>query len=169
MKRSDINTPPCYFDRYIVQIEDIDITKAFEESLLDLESLDVNRLERFGDLSYAPGKWTLKQQFQHLIDVEHVFAYRSLRVGRNDKTSLPGFDQDVFALNVDVSNRSIKGLVDELILARKLTQLLFASFDDIALQRTAVASNMEMSPLAFGFTILGHQKHHLKLIEEHYR
>lgn len=169
MKRSDISTPPCYFDRYISQVEDIELEDAFTESLRDLESLDLSRLDGFADRAYAPGKWTLKEQIQHLIDVEHVFTYRSLRVGRNDKTALPGFDQDLLAANVDLGRRTLKYLIDELILARRVTHLLFQSFDEVALQRTAVVSNMEMSPLAFGFTILGHQKHHLKLIEELYR
>jgi hypothetical protein len=38
------------------------------------------------------GKWTIKEIIQHVIDREH-FSYRALRISRNDKPPLPGFDE----------------------------------------------------------------------------
>lgn len=168
MKRSEINQPPCYFDRYINQLDDIDLNTAFDQSVEELESLDSDRLALIGEAVYAPGKWTIKDTIQHLIDVEHILSYRALRFARNDKTPLPGFDESVFAANVKTENREIKSLIAELIAVRRASALLFASFTDEALLRIGLASEIQMSALAFGFTLLGHQKHHLKILVERY-
>jgi hypothetical protein len=168
MKKSDINQPPCYFDRYIGYVADIEITDAMRESLAEIDCLDLAKLSEIGDSVYAGEKWTIRSIFQHLIDVERILSYRALRIARNDKTPLPGFDEAVLAQNAGAEKRSIEGLILELKVARQGTSLLFASLDDESLRRSLIVSDKQMSALAFGFTIVGHQKHHLKIIEEKY-
>lgn len=166
MKKSDIAQPPCYFDRYISQVEDMELDDAFTRSLADLDALDLTELDRFSDTAYAADKWTIKDIFQHLIDTEHILAYRALRIARNDPTPLPGFDHEVLAANVSTERRALKDLVDELKLVRQTTRLTFATFNDEAVLRMGVASDTPMSALAFGFTIIGHQNHHFRIIRE---
>lgn len=168
MKKSDINKPPCYFDKYIECAENVEILQAFDNSIKELETLDLATFNAIGDKVYAEGKWTIKQIFQHLIDCEHILAYRALRIGRNDKTKLQGFDEQILADNVSVQNRTLEGIIDEMKLRRKLTKLMFESFSDENLQLLGYSSDMQMSALAFGFTIVGHHKYHLKIIEEKY-
>ena len=55
--------------------------------------------EEKANFAYAEGKWTIKELIQHIIDTERVFCYRTLCFARNDKTELPGFDQDIFVEN----------------------------------------------------------------------
>ena len=75
MKRSEINPIPKFFDRYITQVEDIDIVDALEK-YSNIENLvDVAKLERLGDKVYAPGKWTVKEVIQHITDNERVQAW----------------------------------------------------------------------------------------------
>jgi hypothetical protein len=45
---------------------------------------------------------------------------------------------------------------------------LFNSFHDETLLRNAINWKYEISVLAMGFTIIGHQTHHLRIIEERY-
>jgi uncharacterized damage-inducible protein DinB len=168
MKKSNINQPPCYFDRYINYVADIEIVDAFRESLTEIESFDVEELSKLGDTTYAENKWTIKDILQHLIDVEHILAYRALRIARKDKTPLPGFDEAELAMNAHPERRSLNELIAELKAVRQATSLLFESLDDEALQESAVVSENKMSALAFGFTIVGHQKHHLRIIEAKY-
>lgn len=168
MKKSDINQPPCYFDKYIDCVDDVEIFEAFRHSQIELENLDLERFDQIGDAVYAKGKWTVKDIFRHLIDAEHILSYRSLRIGRNDKTLLQGFDEALLAANVNTQGRSLESIVAELKLLRKTTECLFGSFDDEAMQRSAAVNGNQMSALAYGFAILGHQKYHLKIVEEKY-
>jgi DinB superfamily len=168
MKKSDINQPPCYFDKYINLIDDIELSAAFKQSINQLDNLDLAKFEQIGDAVYAEGKWTIKQILQHLIDSERVLGYRSLCIGRNDPTELPSFDEEIFAATVNTKNRTLEEIVAEIKIVRTSTELLFESFDDTALRRSMTIYDNQMSVLAYGFAILSHQIHHLKIIEERY-
>ncbi len=168
MKKSEIEVMPKFFDRYIAQVEDENIMQSLQASLEDLQSQEIKDLEKIENKAYAEGKWTIKQLFQHLIDVERIFAYRALRFARNDKKNLQSFDEDTYAMNADVRNKSFNDLLEEFILIKKTTIYLFKSFDKTVLLRTGTANDVEISVLAIGFASVGHQKHHLRIIKERY-
>lgn len=90
------------------------------------------------NFSYAEGKWTMKELIQHIIDTERVFSYRALCFARNDNTSLPGFDQDVFVENDNANDRNYYDLLNEMEVLRKSSIQLFKSFSDEALLRVGV-------------------------------
>ncbi len=168
MKKTDINWSPTYFDTYINKVADIELSDTLAQSLADLHQLDVSALRALGDQVYAPGKWTVRDIIQHLSDAERVFAYRSLRFARNDKTALPGFDENLFAETSGAINRPLEQVLEELKLVRKSTIVLFDTFDDEAMRRTGVMFNSELPVLAIGYTIVGHQNHHLGILRERY-
>jgi hypothetical protein len=168
MKKSDIEQPPCYFDKYINRIADLELFEAFNQSQTELETVDLAHFNQVGDAVYAEGKWTIKDIFQHLIDAEHILSYRALRIGRNDKSLYTGFDQALLAANVSTQNRRLEVIVDELKLLRQVTKFMFGTFTDEAMQRFTVVDGKQMSALAFGFAILGHQNYHLTMIREKY-
>ena|SRR5690554_401682 len=120
------------------------------------------------DYRYDTGKWTIKEIIQHLIDSERIFAYRALRFSRNDKTELPGFDENNY---VDYSNgnqRHLKDLLMEFSLVRHTTLALFKSFSEVAMNRNGIASGHKVSVRALGFIIIAHQEHHKKVFQERY-
>jgi len=168
MKKSDLSWNPTYFDSYISKVADVELAEALAESLAQLNHLDVNKLRSLGNQVYAPGKWTVRDIFQHLSDCERVFAYRALRFARNDKTELPGFDENLYAEHTGANTRPLEQVLEELKSIRKSTIALFDTFDDAALQRTGVMSDSELPVLALGFTVVGHQAHHFGILEERY-
>ncbi len=168
MKKSDLSWNPTYFDTYINKVADVELAEALAESLAQLNHLDVNKLRSLGNQVYAPGKWTVRDIFQHLSDCERVFAYRALRFARNDKTELPGFDENLYAEHTGANTRPLEQVLEELKSIRKSTIALFDTFDDAALQRTGVMFNSELPVLALGFTVVGHQAHHFGILEERY-
>ncbi|HVI48097.1 MAG TPA: DinB family protein [Chitinophaga sp.] len=168
MKQSAITPDPQYYSRYINHVPDLDLSDALEQSLQTLLALDPAKLEPLGNYAYAPGKWTLKNVFQHITDTERVFTYRTLLFARNDQTTPAPFDQDEYAGNTFLDERSLKDVLDELIAVRISTIALFKSFSDKILLKTGKNWKYEMSVLAMGFTIAGHQIHHLNIINDKY-
>lgn len=120
------------------------------------------------DFRYEEGKWTIKEIIQHIIDTERIFGYRALRISRNDKTPLPGFEENDYAANTDANSRGLQGLLTELALVRESTLALFKSFSEEQLKRMGIVSNNEISVRAIGFILIGHQKHHQKVFQERY-
>jgi hypothetical protein len=49
----------------------------------------------------APGKWSVIEILQHLADSEVVWGYRLRRVLAEDRPTLTGFDQDLWAARLD--------------------------------------------------------------------
>lgn len=159
-----------YYKQYIQRIENNG--KSLIDNLYDSQKEFENTLRYIskekGDFAYAKGKWTLKELIQHIIDTERVFCYRAMCFARNDKTSLPGFNQDIFVDNSYANSREYYDLLDEMVTLREGTILLFESFSDEALLRIGVASGNKMSVRALGYLFSGHQMHHLNVIKERY-
>lgn len=159
---------PAYFDTYINQVPEKNLFDALRQSKSDIENLDLQNLKSIGNKVYAPGKWTIKDILQHIIDVERVFAYRALRIARNDKTPLSGFEDEMYATNAFANNRQLEDIINELIIIRESSIFLFKSIAPKNLLNIGSASGKEMSVLALGFVIAGHQTHHLNVIKEKY-
>lgn len=124
-------------------------------------------LDKF-DFRYAEGKWTIKDIIQHIIDAERVFAYRAMRIARNDQTALPGFDEDFYVTNANANSRSIQDLLTEFSMVRHATIYLFNSFSPDSLERIGIASDNPISVRALGFIIIGHQNHHQTVFQQRY-
>ena len=157
-----------FYASYVAQVPDGDLVEELEISVHDLIRFVQNIPMDKYDYRYAEGKWTIKDILQHLMDAERIFAYRALRIARNDKTPLPGFDENEFANNAGGDERSIRDLLTELALVRQATIHLFKTFNEEALARIGTASGFSVSVRALGVIIIGHQKHHQKVFEERY-
>ncbi len=117
---------------------------------------------------YAEGKWTIKEILAHLSDDERIYAYRALRFARNDKTELPGFEQDDYARYSGANARTREDLLEELATVRNATISLFESFGDEALLRAGMADGKIMSVRAAAYHIAGHELRHINIIKERY-
>jgi uncharacterized damage-inducible protein DinB len=121
------------------------------------------------DYKYAPGKWTIIELLMHLIDTERVFSYRALVAARGD-TAQPHYrmDEELYAKNVDVSQRTLQSLISEFQAVRSSTEKLFENLTDAQSRRTSNVVTHPMSARAIGYFIIGHVRHHMKIVEERY-
>lgn len=158
---------PEFVDRYIHQVEDRELDEALLQSAGAFHAI-ADQLEALGDKVYAPGKWTIKDILQHCIDTERILSYRALRIARNDRTPLAGFEEEDYARYTSATERSVVDLLDELAVVRKSSILLFRNFSNEMLLRQGTASGRSLTVLALGFTIAGHVLHHLRIVEERY-
>lgn len=124
--------------------------------------------ETMGDHAYEPGKWTIKQVLIHLIDAERVFAFRALWGIRGDRAPLPGFNQDFWMEEAKVDQRSLKDLLKEWKVVRENTLTLLAQCSEEQSTFLISASNWKVSVRALFFIIIGHQLHHMKVLNEKY-
>ncbi|MBI3258053.1 MAG: DinB family protein [Ignavibacteriae bacterium] len=168
MKKSDITAMPEYFDRYINLVGDYDVIEALKHYDVHWMENEKDSFVRLGDSVYAPGKWTVKDILQHLIDNERIFTYRALRFAREDSTILPGCDENSHALSAKANTRSLDDLLKEFQLVRASTIALYNSFSDEMMYRDGVAFNKRISVLAIGFLCVGHAIHHFNIIKERY-
>lgn len=153
---------------YIKAAGNVDMIEELEICLHDFIRFVQNiPMDKF-DYRYAEGKWTIKDIIQHIIDTERIFAYRALRISRNDKTPLPGFEENHYVDNTNANERNLQGLLTEMAVVRQATLSLFKSFSEEQLMRTGTASNTSISVRVIAFIIIGHQKHHQKVFQERY-
>jgi hypothetical protein len=165
--RPESNEYAPYYGKYISLVPDGDVLVALEKQLPETLAL-LARPEADGDLRYAPGKWSVKESLGHMIDAERVFGYRAMRIARNDKTPLPGFEQDDYVKYGPFGQCPLAGLREEFAAVRKSTLLLFRALDEAAWTRRGIASNNEVTVLALAYMIAGHELHHRKIFREKY-
>jgi hypothetical protein len=166
--KSEINPMPEYFDRYINLVEDIELEKAFEESIEQLQLLDVSTFTKLKGKTYQEGKWTVNEIIQHITDIERLLCSGTLRFARDEKDFVITFDENEIARKSKANSKSINEIIAELIAVRRATVALFKSFDTEDFLKTGTNWKYRMSVLAMGFNIIGHQIHHLNFIEEKY-
>lgn len=157
-----------FYQTYIDAVGNIDMLEELEISLYEFIRFIQDVPLGKHDYRYAEGKWTVKDIIQHLIDAERIFSYRALRIARQDKTPLPGFEENDYVDAAQANNRHIKGLLEELATVRQATLLLFKSFSDDQMKSKGLASNAEISVRALGFITIGHLKHHQRIFKERY-
>ncbi len=167
-KWTDLPELPAFFDRYILKVDDLPLSVAFEKYSPTAILADLGKMKKLGDQVYAPDKWTIKDILQHIIDTERIMTYRSLCFARNDKTELPGFEENAYAQNTNLYDRTLEELMEEWQLLRASTRALYAGFSDDMLLKKGTASNIEIPVLALGFMLIGHAVHHYGVIEERY-
>ena len=166
MKRSEI-TLPEYFDRYIQLADDVTVLESLQTSLEELQKAPLELWKNIGDKVYEPGKWTIKDILQHLIDTERVFCYRALSFARGE-AEVKSYDEDAYARMAGAIDRSLEGLLEEAIAQRKSTIHLYKSFTPEMLARIGMGFKGPYSVHAIGFIFGGHQRWHFKVIDERY-
>lgn len=169
MKKTDIKKMPEYFDRYILLTDDVSYLQALEISLKELENAPIDKWKALGEKVYAKDKWTIKDILQHYIDTERVFTYRVTAIARGDKQIMNPYDEKVFATAASANRRSIDDLLNELLILRKGTIMMYNSFSVEMLQQQGNGINgMQYCPLSLGFMLAGHQRWHFRVLEEKY-
>ncbi len=168
IRRPEATTFNPAFKRYVDAVRDEDIVALLARNKTEM----IRFLETIGwekwENTYAPGKWTLAEVIGHLIDYERIFAYRALRIARNDQTSLAGFEQEPLVKFSGANQRLPESLVREYVAVREATIQLFENFTDEMWDRNGTAGGYNFTPLAIAYIIAGHEMHHRRMIEKFY-
>jgi len=154
---------------------DIDFVEGDDavEALAAQERTTVALLEPLGEakvagLTYAPGKWTLKEVVGHLADDERIFAYRVLCVARDEPLALPGFDEKLYVAKAGFEGRSLRDLLGEYRSVRDATLSLLSGLPSEAWLRRGEVNGYSATVRGLAFHVAGHELHHVRLLRERY-
>jgi len=158
-----------YYETYISKVpKDVNILHY----LVDQKNSFLEFIKGLSDeqlsLKYAEDKWTVGQVLMHIIETERIFAYRALAFSRNEKTPLPGFDQDVYVANNSVGHLDLEYFWQDFSISRNATVIMFKGFTEEQWLRIGTGSNNPMSVRAGAYIIAGHLNHHIGIFKERY-
>lgn len=168
MARPALTDIPAWYRGYTSLVKENDLLTALRKQTPELTRFFSRIPVAKRSYRYAKGKWSVRELLQHIIDAERIFCYRALCFARQDKTPLPGFDENSYAANAKTAKRDWKDLINEWKAVRQATILLFDSFDKQQLSSTGTANNNPVSVLAIGFIVAGHAMHHVNILSERY-
>jgi uncharacterized damage-inducible protein DinB len=157
-----------FYGTYVRKVEEENPLSALENSFQEAKDFLSTLPAEKAEYRYAEGKWSVKEVLQHIVDTERIMAYRALAIARNDKTPLPGFDENNYVENLDIDHRSLADIIAEFLELRISTLSLFGSFTREVLLRQGTMSGNPASVRALGFIITGHQLHHFQVLKERY-
>jgi hypothetical protein len=119
--------------------------------------------------AYAPGKWTIAQVIQHVMDTERIMSVRALHFARGDEQKLPGFDHDAFVTEAPTAERKSEALLEEYLAIRSSTVALFRSFNVKFLSREgSFGEDARLTVHSIGLLMAGHDHHHMGVIRQRY-
>ena len=166
--RPEANEYAPYYGRYISLVSEPDVLAALREQADETCALLKGVSEDKSEYRYAPEKWSLKEVLGHVTDTERIFAYRALRISRNDRTPIEGYEQDDYVRFGPFRHCRLPDLVEEFSSVRKSTLFLFRTLEDEAWLRRGIANKLEISVRAIAYVIAGHELHHRKILKEQY-
>jgi len=160
---------PAYAEMYMKWCkQDGSLLEQFEDSLRKTKNLISRLSDEELNFRYQKNKWSIKEVLVHIIDDERIYSFRALAFARNDKTNLPGFEQDDYNDFSNASGRTIENIMEEYEALRLSTIKLYNGFSIQALTRKGIANGNQASVRALGYHILGHELHHINMIESEY-
>jgi uncharacterized damage-inducible protein DinB len=157
-----------YYEGYISLITGSDILGTLDGQRRQMMLFLSGRDESDGDLRYAPDKWSAKEVLGHVCDTERIFAYRTLRISRGDRTPIEGFEQDDYVKNGPFARAPLAEIIEDYIAVRRATLTLLRNLDEAAWVRRGVANKNEITVRALAYIIAGHELHHRRILEEKY-
>ena len=166
--RPSLQDHPIFAETYIRKVREEDPVITMTGSIGSLETQLGSIPEDASDMAYAPGKWTVRQAFRHVIDTERIFAYRALCIARGERQVLPSFDEGDYAREANAALSGLEALKEEFLLVRRSTVALFSAFPEEIMHRSGTAGGGNVTVNALAYMIIGHWRHHAEIFRERY-
>jgi uncharacterized damage-inducible protein DinB len=153
---------------YVALVPEDEILGTIEHQSSVTQKLLASLDESKAAYRYAEAKWSVKQVLGHVIDSERIFAYRALAIARGETQPLPGYDENDYVRHADFDSWRLGDLSEHYALVRRATIVLFRNFPEEAWERRGTASDYSVTTRALAWIIVGHERHHVKVLRERY-
>jgi len=157
-----------FYGDYVALVPEDDICAAAEAAARDAAALLGGIDEAKSTHRYAPEKWSIKQLIGHVADAERIFGYRVLCIARGESQSLPGFDETEYMRRSNFDDRTFADLVADFTAARQSTIALLRSLGDHVWSNAGVANKQHVTTRGIAYSMIGHSRHHMKVLRERY-
>jgi len=159
---------PAYCQGYVGLVPETDILGVLEGQLNLARALPTLVPAAQEHFRYASGKWTIREVAGHVGDCERVFGFRAMAFSRLEASSLPGFDESAYVANARFDGRSLEDLSEEFVLLRQGNLRMLRGLSEPQWDRAGVANGHSITVRALAFLMVGHLRHHLALLRDHY-
>jgi hypothetical protein len=139
-------------------VRQLETTAAYLNAITDAMS----------DRRYAPGKWTLREVVGHLGDTERIYGFRLLTFARGDSAVLSHSDQDLYVREAAFDRHPLGVWLEQFLLVRRSHLALLQHLPPGAWARTGTVAGFTVSVRAMAYLMVGHERHHLRIIQDHY-
>lgn len=157
-----------YYENYIELIDTPNVMQALIRQGQQVYAIIQQISDEKAHYRYADDKWSVKEVIGHLIDTERIMAYRALCISRGEQKSLPGYDHNSYVEQAHFNQRNLQSLSTEYDALRNANTSMFSSFTEEQILCKGTANEQTVSVRALAFIIVGHEKHHLNILEEKY-
>jgi hypothetical protein len=157
-----------FYAGYVSLVPEEDVLSAIEQQSSETQRLISSLDETQAMHRYAEDKWSVKEVIGHMTDAERVFGYRTLCIARGDTSSLPGYDEKAYMRNANFDSWRLGDLAEAYALTRRANIVMLRNLDAAAWDRRGTANNAEVTVRALAFILVGHERHHLKVLRERY-
>ena len=120
------------------------------------------------DYQYAANKWTVREVTIHICDVERTFGYRVLCAAKGYQVELKRIDYNQNMHNDNINRLPLVELSKEFEFVRKSNAMFLKHLPDVAWDCPVFISDAKFTILALGYLMVGHERHHLRILKERY-
>jgi hypothetical protein len=156
-----------FYQKYVDLVEG-DIEVELNHQISEISVLINNIPNTKWNYRYEKGKWSVAQLFQHCIDTERIMTFRALSLARGERASLPGFSENQYAESSEYCQQEKSKMAEEFYHLRKSHVSLYQSMPNKILSKEGEADGEEVSIISLWYIIVGHWKHHQKVLDERY-
>jgi uncharacterized damage-inducible protein DinB len=164
-------TPTDYappYAAYVDLVDEDDILTAMQEQSSATQKLLASLDEPRAAYRYGTDKWSVKEVIGHMVDAERILGYRALAIARGDTQPLPGFDENTYVQHASFDSWKLGDLAEEYALVRRSDIVFFQNLPPEAWDRRGTANEHPVSVRGLAYVIVGHERHHLKVLREKY-
>ena len=159
-------TPKDGFPYYLDLVKNSDCLTLFtsETTAAFLNSIS----EEKATFRYETGKWSIKQVVGHITDHERIKIFRAFLLSRNNEVELWGYDQNLLVRNSRFEELTFSQLLTDYKNVRQATISFIESLSKSQLNIKGRARQHEITLENFLKSIVGHEMHHINIIQERY-
>ena len=156
------------FNRYMIEASAEPIAEKVSAHLEETIRLLAFLPEEKAGYAYAEGKWTVRQLIGHILVAHRIFVTRAMCIARGEEKSLPGFDENIYARDWPPETIGLRELATTYAYEAlaTLNWVRWMSFDE--LNREGVANEVRIRPEQLFRVLIGHERHHLRMLRERY-